>query len=295
MTNRLRVPSLHRPMTRRAALGVFSALGGAVVLACNGVDGTTSDDGDGGSGTTGGGTTGGSTSATGGGTTGGHDASAGSATAWAQGGTSVMSGNYADPFTAAISACVVATAVTEGPCTEAADRDRKDISEGYPGLPMRLALKVVDASCNPVAGAKVKIWHTQITGSYSGDTPNNGMCLKSSAEGTKHYFRGVQTTDAAGRVDFDSCFPGWYRGRAIHIHYSVTAGGRTFTSQLAFDQALINELFASHPEYAGYGAPDTPNATDNIVGGAKSGTFVLDTSRLDDGALMAAKVLVVSV
>ena len=69
------------------------------------------------------------------------------------------------------------------------------VSEGLTGIPVRLALKVVDATCQAISGAKVKIWHTQITGSYSGNTPNDGMCLKSAAEGEKHDFRGVQTTD----------------------------------------------------------------------------------------------------
>jgi protocatechuate 3,4-dioxygenase beta subunit len=118
--------------------------------------------------------------------------------------------------------------VTEGPCTEAADQVRKDVSEGYTGLPVRLALRVVDSACNPIVGAKVKIWHTQVTGSYSGNTPNNGMCLKVQTDSSKHYFRGVQTTVDNGRVDFDTCFPGWYMGRCIHIHFTGTlTGNRT--------------------------------------------------------------------
>jgi hypothetical protein len=52
---------------------------------------------------------------------------------------------------------------------------------------------VVDAACEPVAGAPVKISHTQVTGSHSGDTPNDGMCLRSAADPAKHYFRGLAT------------------------------------------------------------------------------------------------------
>jgi protocatechuate 3,4-dioxygenase beta subunit len=211
---------------------------------------------------------------------------------WASGGTRSMTGNYPDPFATPVTSCVLLAITTAGPCTEAADQERKDISEGYTGLPVRLALKVVNEACEPIAGAKVKVWHTQISGSYSGSTPNNGMCLEDQSDSSKHYFRGAQTTDAAGRVDFDTCFPGWYRGRAIHIHYSVSLGGRSFTSQLAFDQALIDEIFASHPEYEGYGQPDTTNAGDNIVRGD---SYLLQTSRMRDGAMMAAKVLVVNV
>ncbi|HEY0715077.1 MAG TPA: hypothetical protein VGF45_20515 [Polyangia bacterium] len=220
----------------------------------------------------------------------------GNAAAWATGGTKSMSGTYPDPFPTSSASCVLAATATEGPCTEAADQVRKDISEGYPGLPMRLALKVVDAACRPIAGAKVKIWHTQISGSYSGNTPNNNMCLSNQADASKHHFRGVQTTDANGRVDFDSCFPGWYRGRAIHIHYTVSLAGKSYTSQLAFDQTLVNEIFANHPEYKSFGLPDTSNATDNIVGrGGNLASYLVTTARMSDGALLAAKELVVNV
>ncbi|MFO0676129.1 MAG: hypothetical protein U0169_06325 [Polyangiaceae bacterium] len=285
-----------RTVSRRQSLGVFGALGGAFLFGCGGSstgDGTSGSGGGGGASGTGGtaGTSGTSGTA---GTSGTSDASV-AAGAWATGGTKSMSGTYADPFTAAITSCALAVTATEGPCTEAADQVRKDISEGYTGLPVRLAFKVVDASCNVIAGAKVKIWHTQVNGSYSGDTPNNGMCLKDSADSAKHYFRGVQTTDARGRVDFDTCFPGWYRGRAIHIHFTVSLNGKSYTSQLAFDQTVIQDVFANHSEYKSFGQPDTPNATDNIVGGANLPTFLLDVSRLDDGAMMAAKVLVVNV
>lgn len=214
---------------------------------------------------------------------------------WAGGGTRSMTGPYADPFAMPATACVLAVTATEGPCTEAADQVRKDISEGLGGLPMRLALRVVTPACAPIAGAKVKVWHTQITGSYSGDTPSNRMCLKDQADVAKHYFRGAQTTDAEGRVDFDSCFPGWYPGRAIHIHFTVSLGGRAFTSQLLFDQALVNEIFTTHAEYVPHGLPDTTNAADNVVARGDLAGYLLATARLPDGALMAAKQLVVNV
>lgn len=220
------------------------------------------------------------------------DAGTGSSSSWASGGTKSMTGTYSDPFTS-VASCALLVAATEGPCTESADQVRKDVSEGYTGLPMRLALRVLNGSCQPIAGAKVKIWHTQITGSYSGNTPNSNMCLKLQADSSKHYFRGVQTTDSAGRVDFDSCFPGWYRGRTIHVHFTVTSGGKSFTSQLVFEQSFVNEIFTSHPEYKGFGLPDTTNASDNVVGNANLATYIASTARMSDGALLAYKDLVV--
>ncbi len=276
-------------LSRRDAAGLFLALGGGLILLGCGGD---SDNG-----TTAGGTdtgTGGTDTGTGGTDTGTATSDTTPASEWASGGTKSMTdkASYPNPFATAATSCALFAQVTEGPCTEAADQVRVDISEGYTGLPMRLALQVVDTACKPIAGAKVKIWHTQITGSYSGNTPNNGMCLKDAADSSKHYFRGVQTSDADGRVDFDSCFPGWYRGRAVHIHFTVTVDGKSSTSQLVFDQALVTEIFTNHAEYKGYGQPDTPNATDNVVRGNVE-AFTLTTARMSDGAMLASKVLVV--
>jgi protocatechuate 3,4-dioxygenase beta subunit len=283
-----------REATQGILLAFGGLFGGAASVILSGCGGTTS--GASTSGPTSTGTDGGSGATETDGATTTAD-SGGSAGAWASGGTAAMTGkaSYPDPFAVAAASCVLAVTATEGPCTEAADQVREDVSEGYSGLPLRLVLRVVDASCNPIAGAEVKIWHTQLTGSYSGDTPNPGMCLKVQADSAKHYFRGAQTSDADGRVAFDSCFPGWYRGRAIHIHYTVSLNGKSYTSQLIFEQSLVDEVFTTHAEYNGFGRPDTPNATDNVVGNANLQSYVLTTARMADGAMLASKQLVVSV
>lgn len=269
-------------VSRRDATRTFLyAIAGGALAACAGQ--TTEDDGSSG---------GSSSSSSGGGSSSGTTTSS-----WASGGTAAMTAkdSYPDPFASAAATCTLYVSATEGPCTEAADQVRQDISEGLTGLPMRLALRIVDASCNPIANAKVKIWHTQITGSYSGDTPNPNMCLKSSAESQKHYFRGVQTTDDDGRVDFDSCFPGWYRGRTIHIHFTVTANGKSFTSQIVFDDTFVDDIFTNHPEYESYGTPDTHNDDDNVVGNGDIATYTATTAQMSDGALLASKQISVNI
>jgi protocatechuate 3,4-dioxygenase beta subunit len=155
-------------------------------------------------------------------------------------------------------------------------------------VPTRLALRIVDADCNPIPGAEVDIWHTHPKGVYSGEDAA-AMCTTGDEEAeASRWFRGVQTTDANGRVDFDTCFPGWYAGRAIHIHVQVRLGGEAFvTSQIFFDQALINEIFASHPDYSKYGAPDTPNAEDNIMNALGGPSSICQHARMEDGALQA--------
>jgi protocatechuate 3,4-dioxygenase beta subunit len=212
---------------------------------------------------------------------------------WAIGGTASMAEDYPDPFTAIPAACALLCPTTLGPCY-AATLERRDISEGYPGLPMRLALRVLDDACAPVEGAVVDIWHTRNSGLYSGSDAAT-FCTTGDPDAMSHrYFRGTQTTDPGGRVDFDSCFPGWYRGRAIHIHFTIRIGEAAHvTSQLFFDDAVTHEIFRTHPDYAVFGLPDRTNATDGIFPDARSEDHVLEWERQPDRVMLAWKTLVI--
>lgn len=325
----------HRALGRRQVLGFLGATGALLVVACgdsgagesssggssSGGSGSGSSGGDepttGGGGSSGGSSTGGSGTggstgepgstggSTGEGSTGGSSGDptgavdCGEASAWASGGTAAMTAQdcYPDPFKGGVPSCVLICETTAGPCTTATTIDRKDVSEGFAGLPVRLALLVVNAdTCEPVAGAKVEIWHTQRTGVYSGVTPNPQMCYgKDPGAAGYMYFRGSQTAGADGRVDFDTCFPGWYSGRAIHIHFRVYHGEEVYTvSQLFFDDALNAEIFASHPDYQEFGQPNTTSSNDNIIGKTADKTpYMLDVQRMPDGAMLASKVVAI--
>jgi len=228
----------------------------------------------------------------------GGDSCGPAAAAWATGGTAAMLAKacYPDPFASAITSCpLVICPTTAGPCT-AATPSREDISEGFPGLPVRLALKLVTAqTCEPVAGAVVEIWHTQVTGVYSGITPNPQQCSQGDLDAANHgYFRGTQTSDASGRVSFDTCFPGWYPGRAIHFHVRVTVGAVDFiVSQLFFGDSVSQEIFATHPDYQPHGQPDTTNQTDGVLQGVDFAPYVLDIARMSDGVMLASKVIAI--
>jgi protocatechuate 3,4-dioxygenase beta subunit len=188
-------------------------------------------------------------------------------------------------------------ATTAGPCTTENDLLREDVSEGWTGLPVRLALRVVDRSCNPLAGATVRIWHTNIEGSYSGETPSNRFCLLNQAHASRNFFRGVQVTDADGTVFFDTCFPGWYPGRAVHIHFQVEDDSRSYRiSQLFFPEDVTQDIFATHSEYVPYGQPDTVFATDGIIAAipiAERERHLLSVARMTDGAMLASKTVTV--
>lgn len=222
-----------------------------------------------------------------------------SASGWASGGTKAMTAkaSYPDPFTSALTACALVATTTEGPCTTQTDLARQDISDGWSGLPVRLALQVIDASCKPLSGVTVKIWHTNYEGSYSGQTPNNNMCLKTQTYSAQDFFRGVQTTNADGKVFFDGCFPGWYRGRAVHIHFQVKSGTTSYrVSQLFFPEDITQDIFASHSEYRSYGQPDTVFSNDNIMAAipvAQRDRHILTVAQMTDGAMLASKVVTV--
>lgn len=230
----------------------------------------------------------------------GADATTGTPGPWATGGTAAMTDKvtYPDPFTAAATSCLLVAGTTDGPCTTATNLVRQDISEGWTGLPVRLAMRFVSSACAPIIGAAVKIWHTNLAGSYSGVTPNPNMCLAQQSYSSADFFRGVQTTDANGVVAFDTCFPGWYNGRAIHIHFQVSVGATTSkVSQLFFPETLTADIFANHSEYASYGQPNTTFANDNVMATIPTtsrASNIVEWARMSDGAMLASKTVTVA-
>lgn len=218
-----------------------------------------------------------------------------SGAAWATGGTASMTAKatYPSPFAAStVATCAATASLTEGPCYDAKAEAIQDISYGRDGLPMRMHFRVLDAACRPVANATVSIWHCSPTGIYSGDDAahmNVGFCTGKDADYTSHlYFRGIQTTDANGIVLFDTCFPGWYSSRTIHVHFTVTtSSGATLTSQFVFDDTLDDEIVAGQPLYKARGKRDTTNTSDTVVSASSYRDHLLQTARMTDGAMLA--------
>jgi protocatechuate 3,4-dioxygenase beta subunit len=217
-------------------------------------------------------------------------------TGWATGGTAAMTGasTYPNPFASDKgTVCKLTCEQIKGPCY-GVTMVRKDISEGHDGLPVRLALRVLDESCEPIPGATVDIWHAGPSGVYSGDD-QHPFCNPDGTEArAARWFRGVQTTDADGRVEFDTCFPGWYAGRAIHIHFIIRVGdSESVTSQLYFEDSLNDDVIGSQSLYKTRGERDTRNTDDSVVAQDQLGDYVLRTQKMPDGALLAWKTLIV--
>lgn len=161
-------------------------------------------------------------------------------------------------------ACVLSPEMTEGPYYIDGEAVRSDVTEGKPGVPLRLDLTVVDAtSCAALHKAAVEIWHADAGGNYSG--------FGASASNTT-FLRGVQIADRAGRVRFTTVYPGWYMGRATHIHLKVHVGGNVVhTGQLFFDETTNDTVYAREP-YSAHTGQRMLNVQDGIYanGGAAS-------------------------
>jgi protocatechuate 3,4-dioxygenase beta subunit len=160
--------------------------------------------------------------------------------------------------------CVLAPEQTDGPYYISGEKLRRDITEGRPGTPLLLRLKVVDArTCKPIKGAAVDIWHCDALGVYSGF---------GSGSRNRTAMRGVQRTDRTGLARFRSVYPGWYQGRTVHIHVKVhVAGNVVHTGQLYFPDSVTDRVFRRKP-YSRRGRRPTRNAGDFVFaqGGRRS-------------------------
>jgi protocatechuate 3,4-dioxygenase beta subunit len=212
--------------------------------------------------------------------------------------------------------CVLTPEQTEGPFYLPLELMRQDITEGKPGVPLRLRIAVADINaCAMLPDAAVDIWHCDAQGYYSGVDSNPGGNANQSEEagaGTEAgtFLRGVQLTDADGIAEFQTIYPGWYSGRTVHIHMKVHVGGTpevlelatpagpdagtyegghvSHTGQIYFDDASSDEVFDTAEAYAGRdNAERLRNDQDGILGeNADEPGFILALTPLGEDALV---------
>jgi protocatechuate 3,4-dioxygenase beta subunit len=169
---------------------------------------------------------------------------------------SVLNGaTTASAAAASLPACVVRPEQTEGPYFVDEKLQRSDIrvdptdKSVSAGVPLRLQFhvsRVAGGPCAPLSGAMVDVWHCNALGAYS-DVRDSQFDTRG-----KKFLRGFQQTDAKGIAEFLTIFPGWYQGRAVHIHFKIRSGGEgrrahEFTSQLYFDEAVNDQVFQQAP------------------------------------------------
>lgn len=186
-------------------------------------------------------------------------------------------GSAGDPSEQAYAAsCTLTPELTEGPYFLDLRKVRANISEGKPGLRLDLRIRVVNATtCKPIEDVAVDLWHADALGKYSGIA----------SEGTtgKTYLRGIQLTDANGLARIRTIYPGWYEGRATHIHVATYVGGRdgstysggttAHTGQLFFKDATSDKVAKLAP-YSKRGVTRQLNRSDGIYRQGGSGQVV---------------------
>jgi len=197
------------------------------------------------------------------------------------------SGGTTSPTTGS-STCILTAALTEGPFFVDEKLNRSDIRTDpttgvlSAGIPLALTFnvqRVASSACTPLTGAYLDVWHCDSTGTYSDVSGSS-----------RRFLRGYQITDANGVAAFTSIYPGWYSGRAVHIHfklrlYAGTSKTYEFTSQFFFDDALTDSVYTQSP-YSSRGSRNTRNASDGIynsLSATDKAGLTLQTSKTTDG------------
>jgi protocatechuate 3,4-dioxygenase beta subunit len=172
--------------------------------------------------------------------------------------------------------CVAKPELTVGPYFVDAKLDRADVrvepstGAAKPGEPLVLTFNVkqiANGQCTPLPNAMVDIWQCDAMGQYSGV---NDRMVGFNTE-TQKFLRGYQVTDGNGVARFTTIYPGWYQGRAVHIHFKIRTPADAalkdqqayeFTSQLFFDDALSDQVHKG-PAYASKGQRSTRERNQN--------------------------------
>ncbi|PYE49503.1 intradiol ring-cleavage dioxygenase [Deinococcus yavapaiensis] len=167
--------------------------------------------------------------------------------------------------------CVVRPAQIEGPYFVSNELNRRDIRANtsggavQDGVPLTLEFvvsRVALNTCEPRANVKIDVWQCDALGVYSGVADNADQFDTRGQD----FLRGYQLTDANGKASFRTIYPGWYAGRSVHLHFSmsvITDGKVTgeFTTQLYFPDSITDVVHARAP-YNTKGQRDRLNSTD---------------------------------
>jgi protocatechuate 3,4-dioxygenase beta subunit len=190
-------------------------------------------------------------------------------------------------------ACVVRPEQTEGPYFVDERLNRSDIRSDpsddsiRQGVPLRLKFQVSrvnGGSCAPLSGARVDVWQCDAVGVYSDVRDANADTRG------KKFLRGYQVTNTSGATEFVTIYPGWYPGRAVHIHFKIRSDSSSrrafeFTSQLYFDESITDAVYKQAP-YNAKGRRATPNENDF---GFRRGGKQLMPALIKDGQGYATK------
>lgn len=191
--------------------------------------------------------------------------------------------------------CTVTPTETEGPFPTKAPATLvlNDIRSDRPGVPMlaKITIKNKNASCAALQGAVVDIWHCDADGNYS---EYGGTGMQAANLTSVHFLRGRQTTDANGLVSFQTVFPGWYGGRAPHIHVHIynASGKSLLVTQIAFPKAVCDTVYTTATTIYKKGTQDTTNERDNVFSDGFSTELASLAGSVADGYTLTHTIVV---
>ena len=198
------------------------------------------------------------------------------------------------------SSCTAAPTETEGPFPTHTPSSyvRSDIRDDRTGVPLTVNITIqnVNNSCAVLAGAIVDIWHCDKDGYYS---EYGGTGMQSVNYTAVHFLRGRQTTDANGLVTFTTIFPGWYSGRATHIHVHVynASGTSLKITQIAFPEGSSSPTVVVNTTATGYTkgmSGYTSNANDNVFSDDTAGVEIAAVTGSVSGGYTLSQVIKVA-
>lgn len=184
--------------------------------------------------------------------------------------------------------CEMSPEETKGPFPNKTPSDyvRENIIGDRKGIPLLINMTVLnnDNGCKPLSNTMVDVWHCDSNGHYS---EYGGNRMQSDDMTKRHFLRGRQTTDMDGRVSFISIFPGYYRGRAPHIHVEVlgNSGKSILATQIAFPETVCDTVYTTEHYRGGEYISNTSdmvfrdspyrNMADSITGNLTDGFTLL--------------------
>lgn len=207
-----------------------------------------------------------------------------------------------------VASCKMQTAQIEGPYRTESPM-RSDIREDRSGAQFELGIQIVQENgCVPLDNALVEIWQCDAEGIYSGYPPETNRSISATLSAIdfsqenlhakpsndSSFLRGSQTTDQDGKVTFKTIIPGWYTGRAPHIHVKVYLSDQEqLTTQLYFASQLTDELYANHPLYKAYGESPFNHQNDFVIAQSKGAEGLIMPVTEDSGVYASDVRLVV--
>lgn len=192
-------------------------------------------------------------------------------------------------------ACATSPAETPGPFPTKSPTSLiiQDIRSDRTGINTTLTLTIQNKNtgCSALEGAVVDIWHCDKDGYYS---EYGGTGMQSLNLTNVHFLRGRQSSDANGKVSFLTIFPGWYSGRAPHIHMHIfdASGKSLLVTQIAFPTDVCDTVYTTATQFYTRGKQDTSNARDGIFADSLARQMSVVTGNINEGYAVEHTIIV---